>query len=142
MRALLDTSVLIALLDPSNLHHAVASDWFDTEGHVAWATCPIVENGAIRIIAQSAYPNTVAPEITVKALGYFSLLQGYEFWPDHLSLTDSTIFNVDRLGSHRRLTDIYLLGLASARGGLLITLDARMSSDAVNRGQGHLKIIG
>ena len=58
MRALLDTNVLIALLDTQHLHHDAAGRWLaENIGH-GWATCPITENGCLRIMAQ---PVTVFP---------------------------------------------------------------------------------
>jgi predicted nucleic acid-binding protein len=53
---LLDVNVLIALIDPSHVNHAAAHDWFTQVARDGWATCPIVENGVIRILSHSAYP--------------------------------------------------------------------------------------
>ena len=49
MTFLLDVNVLIALIDPGHVAHDNAHEWFAAMGHTAWATCPITENGVIRI---------------------------------------------------------------------------------------------
>ena len=54
---LLDVNVLIALVDSAHVRHDAANDWFDREGGSAWATCPITENGLVRIPSHPKYPN-------------------------------------------------------------------------------------
>ena len=49
--ALLDVNVLVALFDPDHVHHDIAHDWFSDEGHAGWATCPLTENGFVRVVA-------------------------------------------------------------------------------------------
>lgn len=58
MTYLLDVNVLIALLDPAHIQHDTAHAWFAEEGHTAWATCPLTENGVLRIIGHPRYPNS------------------------------------------------------------------------------------
>jgi predicted nucleic acid-binding protein len=55
---LLDVNVLIALIDPTHISHAAAHEWFQREGASRWATCPITENGVLRIVGDPRYPNT------------------------------------------------------------------------------------
>jgi predicted nucleic acid-binding protein len=60
MRALLDVNVLIALLDAGHVHHAAAGRWLDShlaDGPAAgWASCPLTQNGCLRILSNRAYP--------------------------------------------------------------------------------------
>jgi predicted nucleic acid-binding protein len=56
-RALLDINVVIALLDQGHVLHQAATQWLAREQGHGWATCPITENGVVRIMAQPAYPN-------------------------------------------------------------------------------------
>ena len=41
-----------------------------------------------------------------------------------VSLRDESLFNASVIVSHRQLTDVYLLGLATRMGGALATFDA------------------
>ena len=57
--ALLDVNVLVALFDPDHVHHDLAHDWFADHRSRGWATCPITENGVIRVLANPAYGSPV-----------------------------------------------------------------------------------
>jgi predicted nucleic acid-binding protein len=46
---LLDVNVLIALIDPTHVGHDAAHNWFGETGASSWATCPLTENGVIRV---------------------------------------------------------------------------------------------
>ncbi len=53
---LLDVNVLIALVDANHVHHDVVHDWFSRSGKKHFATCPITENGLLRIVGHPRYP--------------------------------------------------------------------------------------
>ena len=57
MRALLDVNVLIALLDEDHVHHGRARAWLVDRHAAGWASCPLTQNGCIRIMSQPGYPN-------------------------------------------------------------------------------------
>ena len=61
MRALLDVNVLIALLDSAHIHHAQTMTWLSGNITSGWASCPLTQNGCIRIMSQPGYPNARAP---------------------------------------------------------------------------------
>ena len=50
MRALLDVNVLIALLDEAHVGHDRATEWLRKDIEHGWASCPITQNGCIRIM--------------------------------------------------------------------------------------------
>jgi predicted nucleic acid-binding protein len=54
---LLDVNLLLALTDPMHIHHESAYRWFAGKGQKAWATCPLTENGFVRI---ASYPALLA----------------------------------------------------------------------------------
>ncbi len=56
-RFLIDINVLIALIDPAHIQHDRAHEWFAASGKKAWATCPLTENGVLRIVGHARYPN-------------------------------------------------------------------------------------
>lgn len=69
MRALLDVNVLIALLDAGHLHHRLSREWLAHHIDSGWASCPLTQNGCIRILSQPAYPNTVPLAHVAEATG-------------------------------------------------------------------------
>jgi len=132
MIALLDVNVLVALFDPSHTHHESAHRWLERERRAGWATCPITENGLVRVISNSSYPGRQSTvQDVVQRLGAFRQSGDHAFWSDMLSLCESTIFRPASLGSHRRLTDAYLLALAVENGGRLATFDRSIPLSAV-----------
>ena len=139
---LLDVNVLIALIDPSHVSHDSAHDWFAQEGAASWATCPITQNGLVRIVSHPRYPNGVAtPRDALRLLKELTELPGHVFWSDDLSLTDPRWLRPDHLLNSGQVTDSYLLALAARNGGKLATLDRRLSTLAVTDGFASLKII-
>ena len=142
--ALLDVNVLVALFDPDHVHHDLAHDWFAEQRSHGWATCPITENGLVRVLSNPAYGATIEqPAQVVRRLAAFCRSGGHEFWEDSLSLRDAAIFAVTLPVTSRHLTDAYLLGLARVHNGLLATFDRAIPVDAVvgaRRGR-HLALI-
>ncbi len=126
MRALLDVNVWIALMDAAHPHHHMAQTWFGGYSD-GFASCPIVQNGVLRIMANSSYDSGSDGQFSYPML--FNLFRislskvNHEFWPDSVSLLDAHSFDHDTIHSHRQLTDIYLLGLAVRHGGCLVTFD-------------------
>jgi hypothetical protein len=55
----------------------------------------------------------------------------HDFWPDDMSLLDSKGINHHRLIGHGQITDAYLLAIAVRRGGRLVTMNRRITIDAV-----------
>lgn len=132
MRSLLDVNVLIALCDPDHVFHAVAKTWWILHREQGWATCPLTQNGCVRIINQAGYPNPQAVIAVVKLLAHTCADTCHEFWPDDASLLDSQLFQHAHIHGHRQITDLYLLGLAVKHGGRLVTFDANISLSAVH----------
>ena len=58
---LLDVNALVALFDEAHVHHEAAHAWFQDRRSDMWVTCPITENGLLRILSHPAYPNSPAP---------------------------------------------------------------------------------
>jgi uncharacterized protein len=141
-RALLDVNVLIALLDPRHIQHELVQDWFVDRMARGWASCPITENGFVRIVAQPNYPNPVAITDAVSTLSDLMRETDHVFWPDSVSLMDGERFDAERLLSPRQITDSYLLTLAAANDGTLATLDRRLITDATPAAKAHLLVIG
>ncbi|MBM4088527.1 MAG: VapC toxin family PIN domain ribonuclease [Planctomycetes bacterium] len=128
----LDINVLVALFDAADAHHDAAHCWFAGVGAASWATCPITENGLIRVLSNPAYPTVFATPVDVtQRLRIFCSQPGHAFWSDVVSLTDSTLFDISRLRGHQQITDLYLAGLAARQGGRLATFDEHIPLGAL-----------
>lgn len=139
---LLDINVLIALIDPSHVQHDRVHEWFSVRGAKAWATCPLTENGVLRIVGHSRYPNSPGtPAAVVELLMSLRALPGHAFWPDDISLLDKGHLDKGHLLESAQVTDSYLLALAREHGGHLATLDQRLITEAVVDGRRHLHLI-
>lgn len=142
MIALLDVNVLIALIDPKHVAHDIASHWFDNARKSGWATCPITENGLIRIISQPRYPNALGSTAEAAALlAKLRTIPNHHFWPDSISVTDAERVDPARLLMSSQVTDAYLLALAAANEGRLATLDRKLSTKAVRGGRAALLLV-
>jgi toxin-antitoxin system PIN domain toxin len=131
-RTLLDVNVLIALLDDAHVFSRRANEWLDAAPRRI-ATCPIVENGVIRIMSAPAYSATHRASPEQVADGLKALAEGLDhaFWADEVSLLDESLIDFSRLHGHRQITDAYLLALAVRRGGALASFDAAVPLAAV-----------
>ena len=143
-RPLLDVNVVIALLDASHLFHARAHAWWGEHQKGGWASCPLTENGVVRVMSQPAYSRQVTFSIPqlIHALTTFRKQTDHQFWSDDLSLIDSETFDGRYLLSPRQVTDVYLLGLAVRHEGRLATFDHAIPWAAVRGAQAdHLCIL-
>lgn len=130
-RVLLDVNVLLALLDADHLDHERAWQWADTELAHGWASCPITENGFVRIISQPRYPSPISPHRAAELLRESRDGSDHEFWPCDSSMLDPEFLTTSRVHGPRQLTDAYLLALATTRRGRFATFDQRISTEAV-----------
>jgi uncharacterized protein len=133
MRALLDVNVLIALLDANHIFHQKAHAWWATNARKGWASCPLVENGVVRIMANPSYSvsRRFTVEELVEALAKFASATNHAFWPDTLSLREAKVFAADYIHGSKQLTDLYLLALATKHQGRLVTFDQGIPISAV-----------
>lgn len=141
MTALLDVNVLIALFDTEHIFCETAHDWFGSTARGPWATCPLTENGFVRIVASPRYPGrrtTVGD--AAERLRVLCQAEGHVFWPDSLSLRDQEHFTAGALRGYRQITDVHLLALAVHNDGVLTTFDDSIPTAAVP-GAGDNRIV-
>jgi len=141
--SLLDVNVLVALFFPEHVHHEIAHDWFAEHRHQGWATCPITESGFIRVATQQPTESGLIRATEAAAhLARFCSDQHHHAWSDTVSLTDEKLFAAEFIGSHRQVTDVYLLGLAKKMKGALLTFDRTIPIKAVRGAtSAHLQVI-
>ena len=143
MRALLDVNVLVALLDAAHIHHHEATTWLARNLRHGWASCPMTQNGCLRILSLPSYLNRQPPRDVATRLAQAARDPAHEFWPDSLSLLDDARVSWDHVLGTRQITDVYLLALAASRNGRLVTFDRSISLQAVSGAtRKHLYVLG
>jgi len=130
MRALLDINVLIALLDADHPHHAWSARWLKANVRHGWASCPLTQNGCVRIMSQPGYPNAFPAGGIMQRLREATSHAAHRFWPDDLSLLDARAVDGDQIHGPRQVTDVYLLALAVKHGGRFVTFDGGIGLSA------------
>lgn len=132
MIVLLDVNVLVALFDPDHVHHEPAHAWFQSSREDGWASCPITENGFLRVVSNPAYPGRrTSVADALERLRRFQASGAHRFWPDSITFCDAGVIDLVRLSGHAHLTDAYLLALAVANDGCLATFDRGISTRVV-----------
>lgn len=132
MIGLLDVGVLVALFDPAHVHHDIAHAWIGEHRASGWATCPLTENGFVRVISHPEYPGsrtTVAEALT--RLGAFVASGDHHFWPDATSLRRLSRIDPSGIEGHAGVRAAYLLLLAVENEGRLVTFDPGVPRAAV-----------
>lgn len=132
MRYLLDVNVWIALLDEAHVHHSHALVFMESPA-LKIASCPLVENGVIRILNLPGY-SKFGPVGFAKVSGKLREIcaaMDHQFWPDSVSLRSIGTIDWSRVLGHNQITDSYLLALVKAHQGCLVTLDHRVTLSTV-----------
>ena len=143
MRHLLDINVLIALMDPDHAFHSRAHSWWAAAPR-PWSSCPLTENGLLRIMAATGYAKTRRFTIDDLAnrLTWFASTTDHAFWADSLTLRDPRHFRRSSILTSKHLTDLYLLALAVENQGCLVTFDQHIPRSAVPTAKAtHLQVI-
>jgi toxin-antitoxin system PIN domain toxin len=128
---LLDVNVLLALLDSDHVDHRRAQEWLGDQIAGGWASCPVTENGFVRIISQPRYPSPVSPREAIDLLDAARQTEHHAFWPCDVSALDDDVIDRSRVHGPRQVTDAYLLALAVAHGGRFVTFDRGLVLAAV-----------
>lgn len=131
--ALLDVNILIALFDIKHQHHDLVSRWFikwrdDGNG---WASCPMTQNGCIRVLSLPNYPNSLALQEIKQKLTRAVQDPSHTFIHDNISLLQDDLINWRHIQGSRQLTDTYLLALAKHNQAVFVSLDGRIEMSTV-----------
>jgi len=143
MRHLLDVNVWIALFDDAHVAADRANAFLATP-RLRIASCPLVENGVIRVMNLPMYGRrgAVGLDLVRRQLVRACSELDHEFWADDISLRDERVADFSRVHGHNQITDLYLLALAVKHGGTLATFDQGISLDAVRGAKSkHLRIL-
>ena len=120
MTVLLDSNVLVALVQQNHVHAEPANAWFAGLDE-PYATCPITQGALLRLLLRAG----VSPVDARASLQSVVDGERHRFWPDEL---DYLAVRLDGVVGHRQVTDAYLAALARARGGRLVTFDRGLAA--------------
>ena len=142
MRDFPDVNILIALVDDEHAHHRKASDWFENDRRQEWATCPITQNGCLRIVSQPRYSNSMSIADVMRRLHELTDTTDHQFIADDISLLTPGRIDINEVFGHRQLTDVYLLALAVEHDLQFVTLDRGVRMETVRgASKEHLALI-
>ena len=78
--------------------HDDAHNWFSKSGNASWASCPITENGVVRILGNPKYPNSPgSPAVVAGIIEQLRALPGHCFWVEDFSLFGSDAVDASRI---------------------------------------------
>ena len=137
---LLDVNALIALLDPTHVHHDRAHGWFGGPGKEGWISSPTTENGTVRVVSHPKYSNAQPVKVVLESLESLTRVGNHRFVPDAVSLLGAGVVRENLLSS-AQVTDTYLVQLAVSLGARLATFDARIVTSAVPNAEGSVFLI-
>jgi toxin-antitoxin system PIN domain toxin len=143
MRTLLDVNVWVALFDDAHQFSDRANAFIEERG-VKIATCPLVENGVIRVMSLPSYGRHGGLPIqrVRERMQQACAALDHEFWPDDISLRDDSHVDFKRVQGHNQITDLYLLALAVHRGGRLASFDQAIALSSVKGAAAkHLQLL-
>lgn len=144
MTALPDAGVLVALFDPSHIHHDRAHDWFTSLDRSGWATSASTENGFVATLSNPDYPGArTTVDDAVERLRVLTDSAAHQFWPGFVSLRQDGRVDTRLLEGHHQVLDAYLLLLAVENRGRLVTFSRDVPVQAVRQAtDDHVLVLG
>lgn len=134
MICLFDVNTLLAIADSSHVFHEAIHTWLRANPNVGWATCPLTENGFVRVLCQPNYrggPFSASEAIEALRQMKEGNPRRHYFWADSVSLTDEAVVRSSRVVGPQQITDVYLVALAVCQRGQLVTFDRSVAWQAV-----------
>ena len=136
-------NVRVALFDDAHRFSERANACIESRG-AKIATCPLVENGVIRVMSLPSYGRRgglAIQQIRQRLREACSTLD-HQFWRDDISLRDDKHVDFTRVQGHHQITDLYLLALAVHRGGCLASFDQAIALSSVPGAMArHLRLL-
>ena len=129
-----DINLMLAILDQAHPNHIRGKAWFSSASVTGWATCPLTQNGFVRVLSTQSYPG-----IRMRTEDAVALLKTavanhpltHHFWEDSISIYDASLINPTRLRGPKQITDIYLLALCQKHRSTFVTFDQGITVEAI-----------
>lgn len=141
--ALFDVSILFALIYEQHARHRDVQAWFGKGGQTKWATCAYTQMSVMRLLGSS-----FAPELNLTVAQAAAFVRrvcehpGHRYWSQDVIPSGDDSFHWERAQGRNQFPDLYLLALAVRNQGLLVTLDRRISVEAVKGAEAeHLLVL-
>ena len=117
-------------------------NWLDRNLERGWASCPITQNGCLRVLSSENYPRPQPVAAVAARLREATATRFHEFWTDDFSVLDTTRLDHDWLLRTRQVSDGYLLAMAVRRDGVFVTLDRGIDLNLVRGAEArHVLVI-
>ena len=129
--------MLVALLDRSTSRMAAPMRGWRRISAPAGPSCPLTENGCLRVLTNPRYAAPVPALEVLAKLATAKTAGHHEFWADDLTITDAQVFDRTKWRGHQQVTDTYLLALAVKHSGRLVTFDTGIALDTVRGAMPH-----
>ena len=116
------------------MFHRSIHEWLGAHRGEPWATCPLTENGFVRILSQPSYRGSrLTTAEAIETLRGLKTAAGrrHVFWSDEVSITDPAAIDRAKVAGHAQITDVYLAALAMHKKGRLVTFDTAVPWYAV-----------
>ncbi len=142
MEQLLDANVLLARFDEFHDHQRRVLGFLDEKKPFGVITCPITENGFVRIFANPTY--TTDPGILPDAIAQLRRIRsirGHTFITDDVGICDSRLIPGIDKATPKQLTDLYLLALAVRHSIHFVTMNTRIPARLVTGGSDACLVI-
>lgn len=125
---LLDINILLGVVWKEQEAHKTVFPWFQSTGRRRFATCGITQSGFVRLCANAKIaPKPMTMSEALEALGAFTGMPGHSFWNISHGIREAIDPFIHKVFGPMQLTNAYLLGLALANDGILVTRDRAVS---------------
>lgn len=142
MGYLLDINILIARADPAHPFYRWTRAWLTGLATETLATCPLTENGFLRIFGHPNYSGGPGPpEAARELLKMIRRLPNHQFLSDSITFDDPAVFPSLANSTPKHLTDLYLLTLTGKHGLKFTTFDRNIPAHLVIDGAAVLEVI-
>ena len=134
--ALLDVSVLFALIYEQHERHRDVHAWFGENHRWGWATCTHTQLSVMRLLSSNfaADLNLTVPMAAalVRSLCYHP---SHQYWNHQVVPSSAEAFQWDQVRGRNQLPDLFLLAVAVQNNGILVTLDRKIGIEGVTGAQ-------
>ncbi len=138
---LLDVNFLVAICDPQHVHHSASLEWFLRESGKGWVTCPLTENGLVRVLIQPRIGlDRFNARDVLDLVADFRRHKSHIHVSDDVSLCDLEGEHAGRIKKPDHVSDAYLLALCRKHGLKLATHDRKLEP-ALAPGEGLVETV-